>query len=206
MADIGGPAGRPSPQWLQTLANGLVAKVADRGMTLTVAGAEAILIDRIRAVAATLQISERAARAYIGQDDLDGMAGGLAESVADEAPGADLLKLPCDAALRVSGIGRLFAALAQCADFFAAYADIDEALSRARGIEITDLIGILGLVQARHETGDVVFAPRAVFVRISRILGGVADLTSNEDLSLALRGDAIIAKAGAKAHRWPPQS
>jgi len=173
-------------------------------MTLTVAAAEAIVADRVAAVAAALHISERAARAYIDQDALDGLAAGIVESVADEEPGADLLALPRDAALKVSGIGRLVAALAQCAHFFADYASVDAAVSRARSFEIAELLSVLGLIQASHETGDGVFAPRALFIRIARILEGVADLIPDDDLSSALRGDAIIAKAGSKAHRWSP--
>ena len=72
-------------------------------MTLTVTAAEAIVADRITAVATTLRISERSARAYI---DLDVLAEALVDSFAAEEPGAELLKLPRDAGLRVSGIGR----------------------------------------------------------------------------------------------------
>jgi len=167
-------------------------------MTLTVTAAEAIVADRITAVATTLRISERSARAYI---DLDVLAEALVDSFAAEEPGAELLKLPHDAGLRVSGIGRLVAALAQCSHFFARYAEVDEALSRSRGTEIAELISTLGLIQASHEIGDVVFAPRALFVRISRMLENVAELTADADLSRVLREDALLAKAGAKTHR-----
>lgn len=204
MADTNRPAGRadrPSPQWLKALATGLVARVQDRGMTLTVAAAEALVADRITALATTLHITERSARSYIDQDALDGMADGLIESFADEEPGRDLLTLPRNGALRVPGIGRLVAALAQCVHFFKTYEAIDEDLSRSRCHELTELISTLGLIQADHETGDVIFAPRALFVRISRILECVADLTSDPNLSSALRGDAFIADAGSKAHR-----
>lgn len=204
MGDTNGPAGRagrPAPQWLRRLATGLVARVQNRGMTLTVAAAEAIVADRITALATTLHITERSARAYIDQDALDGMADGIVESFADEEPGADLLTLPRTAPLRVSGIGRLVAALAQCALFFESYAGVDEALSRSRGHEITELISMLGLIQTDHETGDVIYAPRALFVRISRILDGTAGLTSDPNLSRALRSDAIIADAGSITHR-----
>lgn len=209
MADTNRPAGRagrPSPQWLRTLATDLVALVQNRGMTLTVAAAEAIVADRITALATTLRITERSARAYIDQDALDGMADGLVASFADEEPGADLLMLPRNAALRISGTGRLVAALAQCALFFESYEGVDEALSRSRGHEITELISMLGLIQAGHETGDVIYAPRALFVRISRILEGAAELTSDPTLSRALRSDAIIADAGSTTHRWSSRS
>lgn len=203
-----GRAGRPAPQWLRALATGLVDKVQSRGMTLTVEAAEQIVAERITALATTLRITERSARTYIDHDALDGMADSLAEFFADEAPGADLLTLPRNSGLRAPGIGRLVAALAQCALFFESYEGVDQALSRSRGHEIMELVSMLGLIQAGQGTGDVIHAPRALFVRVSRILKSVAGLTSDPDLSLALQGDALIADAGSKAHRrspWPAE-
>lgn len=202
MTDSETPAGR-RPQWLRTLAAGLVDKVHSRGMTLTPAAAETLLADRIRAIAATLRITERSARAYIDQDALEGMADSLVSSFADEAPGVDLLTMPREAGLPVPAIGRLVAALAQCAHFFASYADMDEALSRSREHEVRELISTLGLIQSDHDRGDVVFAPRPLFVRISRILEVTAELTTDANVSRALRNDAaILAEAGTKVHRW----
>jgi len=63
MPDSGKPPGRrPSPPWLRTLAASLVTKLETRGITITPAAAEDILGDRVRASAATLQITERTAR------------------------------------------------------------------------------------------------------------------------------------------------
>lgn len=198
--------GRPSPQWLQNLAADFVAKIEDRELTLTVAAAEALLADRIKALAAVLHITERSARAYLDSDALDAMADSLVDSVADEDPGKDLLQLPRNAALRVGNIGRLVAALAQCAHFFTAHQSVDEDLSLNRGTEIIGLLSTLGLIQAAHESGDTVFAPRALFVRISRILNSVADLAVDPNLSRVLRNDAFIADAGSKAHRLTSHS
>lgn len=195
---------RPSPKWLQTLAAGLVERLEERKMTVTQSGAEAVLAERIAVLMATLHISERTARTYIDEDALDGLADNIVESFAAEDPGADLMALPRDGALRIVGIGRLIAALAACAEFFADYADEDEVLSRSRGIEIAGLISVLGLILASHEGGDTVFAPRPLFVRISRMLEGVSEMVTDVNVRLALRNDAIIAKAGSKAHRWPP--
>lgn len=63
-----------------------------------------------------------------------------------------------------------------------------------------------GLIQASHQGGEAIFAPRALIERIARILEGVDDLTADRDNRSALRNDAIIAKAGSKAHRWPPSA
>lgn len=197
---------RPSPKWLQTLAAGLVERLEERKMTVTQSGAEAVLADRIGAIMAALHISERTARTYLDADALDGLADSLVASFAAEEPGSDLMALPRDGALRISGIGRLVAALAACIDFFAEYAAEDEALSRSRSSEIAGLLSALGLIQSDHQGGEAIFAPRALFERIARILEGVADLTTDEAVRSALRNDAIIAKAGSKAHRWPPSA
>jgi hypothetical protein len=129
------------------------------------------------------------------------MAEGIVDSFAAEEPGTQLLALPCDAALAVSGVGRLVAALAQCGHFFNDYQSVDEALSRARGTEILELITILGLIQGSPETADVIYAPRALFVRIARLLEGTADLVSDDALEAALRSDVLIAKAGSETYR-----
>ncbi|WP_344036647.1 hypothetical protein, partial [Mycolicibacterium alvei] len=199
MSDIHGSAersGRPSPAWLKKLATGLVEKVEARGMTLTIEGAEVVVAERVRAVAATMKITERSARAYFDHDGLAALADGLVETFADEEPGTDLLTLPRTGALPVSGIGRLVAALAQCHLFFETYQAVDADLSRSRSHEVTELISMVGLVQADHQTGDNVWVPRALFVRIARMLEVVAELTPDSRLRTALRGDAIIAKAG----------
>lgn len=96
MSDIHGSAersGRPSPAWLKKLATGLVEKVEARGMTLTIEGAEVVVAERVRAVAATMKITERSARAYFDHDGLAALADGLVETFADEEPGTDLLTL-----------------------------------------------------------------------------------------------------------------
>ncbi len=201
-ADAGGKptAGRRPSPWLRTAATGLVARVENRGMTLAVETAETIVAERVTAIAAILHISERTARSYTDEDGLDGLATGLMASFAAEEPGADLLTLPRDGALRMCGGGRLVAALAQSTHVFLSHAETDEALSRSRAVEIIHLISTLGLIQADHETGDVVFAPRALFTRISRILDGAARLTTDVSLRDALRRDAFLAEAGSKTH------
>ena len=68
--------------------------------------------------------------------------------------------------------------------------------------EVRELISTLVLIQSDHDHGDVVFAPRPLFVRISRILEVTAELTADANLSCALRNDAILAEAGTKVHRW----
>lgn len=202
MADTERPPRRRAPsQWLEKLAADLVARLESRGLKLPAAAAEEIVADKVGAIAAALHISERAARAYLDQDSIDRMAERIVESIADEAPGADLLAQPFDAALKISGLGRLIAALARCADFYASDAAVDQALSRNRREAITDLITMLGLSQASHQTGDVICAPQALLPRISRILESTAELTPKPKLRDALRSDALIAKAEFRENR-----
>lgn len=179
------------------MAAGLIDRLNQKDMSLTTAGAEALIADRVTAIALALHISERSARAYMDQDALDGIAQAILDNIAAEAPGSDLLQLARTAALPIHRFGRLVAALGTCNEFLVAYADIDEELRRDRIQEVAQLITCAGLMQSKYETGDDIYAPPAMFARVERMLTNVADLTTNEDLSLALRSDALLAQAGA---------
>jgi len=197
---------RSSPQWLRALAAGLIESLASRSLELPVAAAEAIVADRVSAIAATLQISDRAAGSYVDQQALDELADRLAARIADEEPGIDLLAAVCDAALKISWAGQLIAALTQCANFFVGYATVNEELSRYRGSGISDLIFVLGMAQSEHASGGFVFVPRALLFRIARVLESTADLTAKSELRQALQRDAILARTAAETQVVSPLS
>ncbi len=200
-----GRSGRPTPSWLQSLGATLAEKVQARGMTLSRDGAEAAVAEHIQVIADRRHITERAARAYFDQDALDVMADSFVESAAGDEPDGDLLALPRTGGLTVPGMERIAASLAQCHQFFATYDAGEGDLSRARH-EIAELSSMLNRVQSEHNAGNTIWAPRALLVRISRALEGVARLTSDPALRDSLRSDAFIAKAGSKLHRWRSES
>jgi hypothetical protein len=171
--------------------------VNDRGMTLTTAGAEAVLRERISAISATQHITERSARGYIDQDALDGLADGLLDTFSAEAPGSDLMELPRTAALHVPGYGRLIAALSVCVEVYEGHMVVDPDVSGERIHEIAKLITTAGMIQSGHRGGELIFAPAAMFARIERMLSNAADLTDNVGVRRALLADALLAQAGA---------
>lgn len=184
---------QPSPTWLRTLAADLTDQLHNRAMTLTTAGAETLITDRITTIAAALSISEHAARAYIDHTTLEAITEELLHSVADEAPGTDLLTQPPNAGLPIHAIGQLTAALGQCAHFFTNHTHTDPELSHNNLTSIAELISILGLIQSRHDTSDTITAPQALFNRIARTLTNTAALTTKTDLRRALHRDAHLA-------------
>lgn len=188
---------RPAPRWLQVMAAGLIERVNDRGMTLTTAGAEAVLRDRIAAISGTLHITERSTRAYMDQATLDGLADRLLDTFSAEAPGSDLMELPRTAALHVPGYGRLIAALSVCVEVYEGHMGVDPDVSGERIHEIAKMITTAGLIQSGHRGGELIFAPAAMFVRIERLLTNAADLADDVGVRRALLADALLAQAGA---------
>jgi len=202
-------APRSTPRWLRALAADFIARVNDRGMTLSMPAAETLLAERISSLAGDLRISERSARAYVDHVALDGLAESLVASFHDEAPAADLFALPRTSAMGVSDYGRLVAALAECAQFFGTATQLGAEECRSRVLETAQLLALAGLMQAEHDGGNDIAAPPAMFARIERLLHTVADLTHNPALQRALVKDArlaCVAAARANISAGPPGS
>lgn len=183
-------------RWLRESAAGLVARVRERGMTLTVDAAETFLAERHSTAAEQLGIKEHSARPYLDEPALDALADRLVETFDAEEPGGDLFTLPRSAQISVATFGRLIAGLAETLLFFESYPAIDEDDRRARLHETAQLLSLAGLIQSDH-TGGAIAAPPAMFSRIARTLTTVAELTDNTDLAHALHRDAMYARAAA---------
>lgn len=188
----------PAPDWLHERALALVARVGERGMTLTVEAAETFLAERHTTAAAHLGVTDRTARPYLDDAALDALADRLVSTFAAEQPGRDLFSLPRSAHISVASFGLLVAGLAETLLFFESYPAIDDTDRRARIHETAQLVSLSGLVQAEY-TGGPIAAPPAMFSRIARTLTTVADLTDNTDLAAALRRDAMRARSAASA-------
>lgn len=186
------PAGpRRTARLLREAAAGLVERVSERGMTLTVDVAESFLRERNYSAARRLGVDEQNTRRY-----LDELADELVSTFADEAPGTNLFDLPRTAHISVANLGRLIAGLAETIQFYGTFQGIDDDDRRARIHETAQLLSLAGLVQADHTVGPVA-APPAMLARIARTLTTVADLTDHTDLAAALRRDAMRARAGS---------
>lgn len=153
-------APRSTPRWLRALAADFIARVNDRGMTLSMPAAETLLAERISSLAGDLRISERSARAYVDHVALDGLAESLVASFHDEAPAADLFALPRTSAMAVSDYGRLVAALAECAQFFGTATQLGAEECRSRVLETAQLLALAGLMQAEHGGNDIAPLPQ----------------------------------------------
>jgi hypothetical protein len=183
-------------RWLRESAADLVARVRERGMTLTVDAAETFLAERHSTAAEQLGIKELSARPYLDEAALDALADRLVETFAAEEPGGNLFTLPRGAQISVATFGRLIAGLAETLLFFESYPAIDEADRRARLHETAQLLSLAGLIQSDH-AGGAIAAPPAMFSRIARTLSTVAELTDDTGLAHALGRDAMYARAAA---------
>lgn len=192
-------AGSPVPRWLHECATDLVARVRERGMTLTVDAAETLLAQRHYTVAKQLGIAEQSVRPHLDGQALDALADRLVATFATEAPGADLFTLQRSASISVASFGRLIAGLAETLLFYDSYPAIDDADRGARTHETVQLVSLVGLIQSEHTSGSIA-APPALFSRIARTLTTAADLTSNSALADALRRDAMCATLAAMTH------
>lgn len=183
-------------RWLRASAAGLVERVGERGMTLTMEAAETFLAERLFTAAKNLGVSERVARPYLDEQALDELADQLVATFAAEDPGSDLFTLPRSARISVASFGLLVAGLAEVIQFYGIYPAIDDDDRRARIHETAQLLSLAGLVQSDHSGGPVA-APPAMFARIARTFTTVADLTDNAELARALRRDAMRARAAS---------
>ncbi|EID77840.1 hypothetical protein W59_21648 [Rhodococcus opacus RKJ300 = JCM 13270] len=79
---------------MRTTASALGEELARIGLTVPTDRLEALLTDRVAAVAEQMHITERTARRYFDPHALRTLARELALRIKEEAPGVDLLTLP----------------------------------------------------------------------------------------------------------------
>lgn len=185
---------RPSRAWLEERAERLIEMVNDRGLTMTDQAAQQLLTERVQVVAERMRVGVRQAQTYLTDEALAGVVDRMVETLADEAPGADLCAEPRTATLSGSTLGRLIAGLAEVALI---YTDPTTSLSAddrtRRTHEVLTLLSVTGLIQADTSGSGPVPAPPALLTRIARILTTAAEHTDNTDLAATLRRDAMRA-------------
>ena len=168
--------------------------VNDRGLTMTDQAAQQLLTERVQVVAERMRVGVRQAQTYLTDEALAGVVDRMVETLADEAPGADLCAEPRTATLSGSTLGRLIAGLAEVALI---YTDPTTSLSAddrtRRTHEVLTLLSVTGLIQADTSGSGPVPAPPALLTRIARILTTAAEHTDNTDLAATLRRDAMRA-------------
>lgn len=168
--------------------------VNDRGMTMTDQAAQQLLTERVQAVAELMRVGVRQAQTYLTDEALAGVVDGMVETLADEAPGADLATEPRTTTITVGTLGRLIAGLAEVALLYSDPVTGLPANDRTRRLdEVLTLLSVTGIIQSDTPGSAPVPVPPALLARIARILTTAAEHTDNTDLAATLRRDAMRA-------------
>jgi hypothetical protein len=186
--------------WLDDRVDVLLAALDEYGMdTSTVAAAELIL-ERVEWVAAHMQVTPATARRYLTDEAVRDLARTVVVTVADEAPGADVLASPRTAAVPIPVLGRCIAGLSEAIVLrLAERDDLDHI--RTTTAQLAQALSALGqLIADGHSTSDtvagiagsVVLAPLALLNRAARYLQAAAAIVRDEG-ALPDRSDAAHA-------------
>ncbi|WP_254859789.1 hypothetical protein [Gordonia sp. IITR100] len=161
---------------------------------MTDQAAQQLLTDRVQSVAELMRIGVRQAQTYLTDEALAGVVDSMVETLAAEAPGADLCAEPRTATITVGALGRLIAGLAEVALLYTDPAPALPVNDRTRRThEALTLLSVTGLIQADASGSGPVPVPPALLARIARILTTAAEHTDNTDLAAVLRRDAMRA-------------
>jgi hypothetical protein len=167
----------PKPTWINDRVDVLLAELNELGMSMSRAAAAALIRERVEWVASQMRITKASARPYLTDEAVKGLAHTIAFSVAEEAPGADVLESPRTAALPVSVVGRTVAALAEAAHL-RLYEATDVEHVQATIAQLAQALSAVGQVLAEHDdtAGVAVRFPPALIHRVARHLDAAAGL------------------------------
>jgi hypothetical protein len=99
--------------WVDGRVDVLLAALQKLGLSVSRAAAVDLIHERVRWVSSQVGISPVAARRYLTDESLDGLAETMAFSLVEETPGADLLDAPRTVGVPLALIGRCIAGLAE---------------------------------------------------------------------------------------------
>jgi len=162
--------------WLDSRVDVLLAALDEYGMEASRASAVALIQGRVQWVAAHMRVTPATARRYLTDEAVRDLARTVVVTVADEAPGADVLASPRTAAVPVPVLGRCIAGLSEAIMLrLAERDDLDHV--RTTTAQLAQALSALGQVIAdQHSTSDtaagiagpVVQAPPALLNRAAR--------------------------------------
>jgi len=174
--------------WLDGRVDVLLAALDEYGMSASVVSAAELIQERVQWVAAHLRVTPATARRYLTDEAVRDLARTMAVTVADEAPGADVLASPRTAAVPVPVLGRCIAGLSEAIVLrLAERDDLDHV--RTTTAQLAQALSALGQVIAdRHSSSDtvtgiagpVVLLPPALLNRVARYLDAAAALVRSE--------------------------
>jgi hypothetical protein len=162
----------PRRSWLETSTDVVVDELACFGLVASRAQVSEVIRQRVVTVASALGITEQSARRYLLEENLRELARGVAVTLADEQPGADLPEQPRTVPMSLQIFGRTVAALAEAAHL------------RERNADAVGVHGALQMIsffaQRLHElpvaSSGPVFLPRAALTRTARLLDATAQM------------------------------
>jgi len=187
----------PKPTWIDGRVDALLAELHDLGMSVSRAAATTLIHERVQWVSSEMGISPTAARRYLTDDMLAGLARAMVISVADETPGADVVQSPRTAAVPLPILGRCIAGLAEAINIrLRELDDIDHL--RTTVAQLAQALSAVGQVTSDHTPDPagraaVVMMPPGLVNRAARYLEAAATLVQAgvlpEDFSTTHAGE-----------------
>jgi len=185
------------PTWVDGRVDALLAALRDLGMSASRAAATELIHERIQWVSSQMRISPTAARRYLTDDALVGLARTMVISVADETPGADVTESARTAAVPLPILGRCIAGLAEAIQIRLRELDDIEHL-RTTVTQLAQALSAIGQVTSDHApdraagAAAVVMMPPGLVNRAARYLEAAAILVHEgvvpEDFSTSHTG------------------
>lgn len=174
--------------WLDGRVDVLLAALDDYGMDASRLSAAELIRERVQWVAAHLHVTPATARRYLTDETVRDLARTVVVTVADEAPGADVLASPRTACVPVPVLGRCIAGLSEAIVLrLAERDDLDHI--RTTTAQLAQALSAVGQVIAdQHATSDIaagtaspgVLAPPALLNRAARYLEAAAAMVRDE--------------------------
>jgi hypothetical protein len=173
--------------WLDGRIDVLLAALDEYGMDASRVSAAELIQERVQWVAAHLRVTPATARRYLTDETVRDLARTMVVTVADEAPGADLLASARTASVPVPVLGRCIAGLSEAIVLrLAERDDLDHV--RTTTAQLAQALSALGQVIAgQHATGDIaagtaspVLAPPALLNRAARYLEAAAAMVRDD--------------------------
>jgi len=168
--------------WLDDRVDVLVAALGEYGMETSRGSAAELIRERMQWVATSMRVTPATAQRYLTDDAVRDLARTVVVTVADEAPGADVLASPRTAAVPVPVLGRCIAGLAEAIMLrLAERDDLDHV--RTTTAQLAQALSALGQVMADQTStsdttaglaGPLVPAPPALLNRAARYLKAAA--------------------------------
>jgi hypothetical protein len=171
--------------WIDGRVDVLLAALDDFGMSASRTSAADLIRERVGWVAAQMRVTPATARRYLTDDALGDLARTMVVSLADEAPGADLLASARSVALPLDALGRCVAGLSEGVMLRLVESD-DIADVRTNCAQLVQTLSAIGQIVAdasgSRDTTDkqVIMMPPALLTRSARYLDAVANMVADD--------------------------